>query len=104
MNRLCTTLLLVLYASSATAQIADRTGLLEEAQAFGTLIGQAAQCDVPPEAIQAYVSEALPTRLPATGDAAFDEQMNQAFEQAMRGAAVPEAGCDQVVAAVTPDS
>ncbi|MFN3232154.1 MAG: hypothetical protein ACE363_08330 [Alphaproteobacteria bacterium] len=101
MSRLFMTLILLLFAGPVAAQTADRTGLLEAAQAFGTLVGQAAQCEVAAEAIQAYVERALPDRLPVTGDAAFDEQMNQAFEQAMRSAATPESGCDQVRAAVT---
>jgi len=92
--------LALLAGQAAHAETTDRTALLREAQEFGTLVGQAAQCKIDTEAISAYVSSALPRRLPTTGDPAFDEQMNQAFEQAMRGAAMPAAGCDQIAAII----
>ena len=97
MRYLAIAALLVPLATTALAQPVSKESLLKSSQDLGTLVGQAVQCGVEQAVISRFLDTAIPNHMPTTNDAAFNEQMNSAFEQAMRSAGQPAQGCDPVV-------
>ena len=85
MHRLLSAIaLLAVLSAPAFAQSPDQ--LLQQSRDFGTLVGQAVKCGVDPAQVQGFVDATLPQAMPTTADSDLNEQMNQAFEAAMRAA------------------